>query len=539
MTRAPELLAAIDAGRATTSVALLGRMDRRWRLLGSLAVPADADVDVLLRLVIGRALAIDPGLERLLASVSNDLESLPRLEARTQPARGVLVIGASLRAATLVAEAARRTPWRVTLASTETHDPREMTELALDRSVGAVCIGADDPPGPDERGALDDLAALALAIAARRADLPILVAGGMAHRRAIRDVLTAASPGGLVAVPAVRIDRGEGLRRALERDDDGRVDSRHAAIRSAATLADLLDRRVEVLDVGFDGGLRVLAEPHAEGEPTVTAVVSADGALVSPEPDDTIVDGVLAWTTGSLDRHRMTDRLRELRARPWVDQTGDGARLRLAATSAALTRLAALTEAIGERPGADLTIVAGGGLAAAPPPAIALAVADTVRRVGSTQLAWDHARLLGPLGMIEDAVERQALMADLVADAFVPLGTIVTAGGIGPAQRPERRAPGRVRLESTGGRATDQVLVPGDVAFLDLQPGDRGEAQLEIPGTVRFGRRARHVTVPVTGGLAGLLIDLRDVPLRLPERRDRRRSALARWSAHAWPRDDR
>jgi hypothetical protein len=45
--------------------------------------------------------------------------------------------------------------------------------------------------------------------------------------------------------------------------------------------------------------------------------------------------------------------------------------------------------------------------------------------------------------------------------------------------------------------------------------------------------------VPVTGGLAGLIVDLRDVPLRLPERRDRRRTALADWGTLAWPRDDR
>ena len=37
----------------------------------------------------------------------------------------------------------------------------------------------------------------------------------------------------------------------------------------------------------------------------------------------------------------------------------------------------------------------------------------------------------------------------------------------------------------------------------------------------------------------GLVVDLRDVPLNLPERRDRRRSRLAEWAAQAWPRDDR
>jgi len=33
----------------------------------------------------------------------------------------------------------------------------------------------------------------------------------------------------------------------------------------------------------------------------------------------------------------------------------------------------------------------------------------------------------------------------------------------------------------------------------------------------------------VSGGLAGLLVDLRDVPMRLPERADRRRELLDAW----------
>jgi hypothetical protein len=86
---------------------------------------------------------------------------------------------------------------------------------------------------------------------------------------------------------------------------------------------------------------------------------------------------------------------------------------------------------------------------------------------------------------------------------------------------------------------TRRDFTAGELAFIDLPPGARAEARLEFPDVARFGRRTRHVTVPVTGGLAGLILDLRDVPLRLPERRDRRRTLLADWSALAWPGDDR
>ncbi len=38
----------------------------------------------------------------------------------------------------------------------------------------------------------------------------------------------------------------------------------------------------------------------------------------------------------------------------------------------------------------------------------------------------------------------------------------------------------------------------------------------------------------MTGGLAGLLVDLRDVPIRMPDRLELRREALAGWQADVW-----
>ena len=43
----------------------------------------------------------------------------------------------------------------------------------------------------------------------------------------------------------------------------------------------------------------------------------------------------------------------------------------------------------------------------------------------------------------------------------------------------------------------------------------------------------------MAGGLGGLLVDLRDVPLRLPERHDRRREQLETWQASLWAGLDR
>ena len=256
-----------------------------------------------------------------------------------------------------------------------------------------------------------------------------------------------------------------------------------------------------------------------------------------PDPDDAMAEGVLAWTTGSLDRHRMGDRLRDLRSQPWADASGDGARLRLAAARAALSRLVDVTPDLDALPAPDLTLVAGGAFAVAPSGAVILAVADVVRRTGATQVAFDHARLLGPLGTIEDPDERRDIVVDLADDLLAPLGTLLVAAGLPPRLR-GRAATGTISLDGAGA-AGRRELASGELALVDLGPGQQATATLEFRDSARIGRRARRFSVTVSGGLAGVMVDLRDVPLRLPERRDRRRAALATWGEQVWPGDDR
>jgi len=542
VTRGPDALVAVDAGAATTAVAVLGRPAGRWRLIGSLAAPAGTAETDLVAVVAERIRAADPELAEAIGLAAADLDELPRLACRSRAPRTLLAIGASRRAAALLEAMLARTGWLTLTASTETHDPREMTELALRADVSAVLLAAGDPPGPDERTALDDLAALVAAAARRRPELQVVLGGPIAGRRAWIDGIGAdppGDPGRILEAPAIGSRRGsdDGLRAALDGLLADPRDGRQALRAAAASLADLLDRRVEILEVGHDGGARIVAAPGvAGGEPTSIAVITARGALLPPLPDDTAIDQILRWSTGSLDRHRVGDRLRDLRAMPWANAAGEGARLRLAAARAALARIDGLTPELAALPPADLTIVAGGCFAAAPAAAVTLAVADTVRRAGATQIAADPARLLGPIGTIEDAIERRALLADLAGDLIVPLGSTVLAVGLGA--RRDGAQVGSLTLERAG-TATRHDLVAGELAFLDLEAGTVATATLELREAARIGRRTRRVAVAVSGGIAGLLVDLRDIPLRLPERRDRRRAALAAWSALAWPGDDR
>src|SRR3954452_23055508 len=105
-----------------------------------------------------------------------------------------------------------------------------------------------------------------------------------------------------------------------------------------------------------------------------------------------------------MERHRLRDQLRELRLAPWSGIANDGARLRLAAARAAMTILIEATPAQSALPAPDLVVISGGAFAVAPGPAVPLAVADVLRRPGAIALAQDHARLLGTIGVIPDAI---------------------------------------------------------------------------------------------------------------------------------------
>jgi hypothetical protein len=170
-----------------------------------------------------------------------------------------------------------------------------------------------------------------------------------------------------------------------------------------------------------------------------------------------------------------------------------------------------------------VVVATGGAWAVAPAPSVALALIDVLRRPGAGQFALDHARILAPLGSIPDAGERRAMVADLVDDLLAPLGTVVT-----PAGMRSGRSAGSMVLHGNG-QAMRRDLMPGGLALIDLPPGSSAVAEFRFRDSVRLGARGRHFAIDVTGGLGGLVVDLRDVPLRLPERADLRGELLDTW----------
>jgi len=550
VTSDPRAFLALDLGAATSSVALIGRLAHRWRLLGSLALPAAIDAEAIGNEVVRRAIAADPWLATAIGltdgtpgtagparSGGAPVVNLPKLTARSVPPQTILVCAANERARAPFLDAARATGWRTRVAALDGSDPWRLMASLLDPEVSVLLVGAGDPPGPDERRLVEEIAAIVGGAVARRPDLTVVLAGAMADQLSRIEAAAGGDRRGEILLgPAAATGDppGSALRALLEDVRGGANDPRWAAGRAASALADVLDRRVEVVEIGFDGGLRASASPGLAGnDPAATVSIVADAALVPPDPGDSTVDRVMPWTTISLDRHRLRDRLRELRLSPWGGIAGDGARLRLAAARAAMSILIEATPEQSALPAPDIVVVAGGAFAGAPGPAIALAVADVLRRPGAVSVAYDHARLLGPLGMIPDGGERRQATSDLADDLLAPLGTVAIPGGIRAGT-----SAGRLTVHAgTGASETD--LVPGGLALIDLPPGEVATAEFRFRDTVRLGTRGRHFAVDVSGGLGGLLVDLRDVPLRLPDRAERRRELLDAWQESLWMTRDR
>jgi hypothetical protein len=550
VTSDPHAFLTIDHGAATASIALIGRVEGTWRLIGTLALPAGAAMDAAVELLVSRVRTADPELAEGLGVTDIDSEALPRFEVRSRRPRRLAVVAGGERTLARLMATAGRSGWRPTGASAETTDPLVMSRLLLDHDIDAILVGAGDPPRPDERSAIRELAALVAAVAVRRPEVPIVLSGAMSEtlddfgQVSARSGPIVLAPAALEAVPA-RGRRAMALMTpaASPEDDSGPADPlselllevampsedpRRAIGPATQALADVLQRRVETIILGHDAGVRAAAEPSVGGVSREVRLAVVPAAAVAPdEPDDAIVDGVLLWSTVPSDRHRIRDRMRELRIAPWADAAGDGAALRMAAARAALVRLASATTDFDQAP-PDLVVCGGGVWSAVPAPTVALAHVDVLRRSGASQYALDHARLMGTLGAIPDESERLTVIGDLVDDLLAPLGSVVIPSGLRSG-----RSAGSV-LVHAGGGVSELDLVPGSLELVDLPPGETAVAEFRFRDRIKLGARGRHFAVDVAGGLGGLLVDLRDVPLRLPDRADRRRDLLAAWQAALW-----
>lgn len=535
----PHAFFAIDQGAATTSAALVGRASGHWRLLGALALPAGIPLEAILDRLVERVLAADAAIGREIGVA--DLGApvgWPRLVARSGPPPRAAVLAATEPTRERLVRAAVAAGWRTSSGSVERDGPVELLRLALEPAVRTILAGTLDPPAGGERGRLGLLTGLLAAVEERRPEVTVVLSGGLATAAALPE--TEPEEGAPVATrcfapgPGADTTTDDPLVAFLDRLRARPSDAIGGIVRATATLAGVLGRRIETVSIGLDAGARVAAwptPPTDTDEPAGTAwraAVVPEAGLVPETLEEDDVGSVLAWSTVAMDRIRLRDRLAELRRAPWGDADGDGAALRLSAARAALVRLVEATPAIDELPPPDLIVATGGAFAVAPGPAVALALADTLRRPAACQLALDHARLLGPLGVVPDEAQRQRLMEDLADDLLTPLGSVISPQGLRAG-----RSAGHLTIRAGAGQS-ELDLVPGALQLVDLPPGQVATAEFAFAEPVVLGTRGRRFSVEVGGGLGGLLIDLRDVPLRLPDRPEHRRELLVAWQDALW-----
>ena len=532
MSTEPRAFAAVDRGTATVAVSLVGRVAGHWRLVGTTAAPASVGTDALLERLRRRLVEADPDLARDLSlHDARGADALPRVACETTPPPEIAVVAATDRQQVPLAAAAAAAGWRVHRVVLDAAEILAVATTLANPRITAVLAGAGEPPGGDERPLLRELTSILVAAAERRPDLAIVLAGGLASPGGRYEVaIPPGRPGATLLGPSPTHGDGSALRDLLATLRGGEADGHRSLAVAVGTLADVLGRRLELVEIGQSAGTRVHAAPVAGGGATVTSATVADAALLPRAFGDAHLDAITAWLTVPLDRLRVRDRLRELAVTPWGDAAGDGALLRLAAARAAVRRLLDATAWMdrARAPAPDVAIAAGGAWSVAPGPAVALALADVLRRPGIRALGHDHARLLAPLGMIEDEEERRRVVADLRDELLVPLGTVVMPAGLRSG-----KSVGRLAVRGSVGE-TELDLVPGGLELVDLPPGERAVVELRFKDPVVLGPKARHFAMEVTGGLGGLLVDLRDVPLRLPDRLERRRDLLTAWQAALW-----
>ncbi|MFO1540991.1 MAG: hypothetical protein ACKOTZ_11215 [Chloroflexota bacterium] len=522
----------VDRGAATTAAALIAPVDGRYRLLAAGAVPHDADPDALLADLVARVVAVDPGLLGEPEAWAGWL----RLACATAAAPRVVCAGTSDRSLAGVRGAFAAAGWEVAGAVLPGDaEVLAATELLLDAAIPAVAVATGDLAEADERAALPRLAALIGAIAARRPELRVLACGvpteivesvsadRVLHLPPPGDLPPARDPG-LRAVLLELAGRGAGPAGAIP-------DGRAAWAAGVASLADLLGCDLDAIDIGHAAGARV----HVQPDGALVHLVTTRGALVPAESiaDEAALDAIVRWSSLRSDPFTLHDRLRNLALQPWRDTTGDGPRLRLAALRGALERIDAAWQVAAapdpEAPPAPVLLLSGGVLGAVPPPATLLAVADTLRRPGARVVLADHARILAPIGTLPSAADRRRSLGDLLDDLLLPVGTT-----LGIPDLPEGERSGGLLSLATPFGAREVPLAAEELRVVDLPPGVTGRADVAIRSAGMRAAREEVRTWEVNGGLGGLLVDGRPIPLLLPDRAERRRALLEAWEQPAW-----
>jgi hypothetical protein len=177
----------------------------------------------------------------------------------------------------------------------------------------------------------------------------------------------------------------------------------------------------------------------------------------------------------------------------------------------------------------DVVLGTGGALANAPHPALAaLVLLDALQPRGISSLVIDSAGVATMLGVAA------SLSPDLAAEVTegdavsLLLGSAISVAGTpGPDSSTVR-----VVLERADGRRLTEEVAWGSLARLPLEPGERALLSLYPSPTLDVGlgpgQQAR-ASEPIEGGALGVIVDARGRPLALPAAARERVALLETW----------
>ncbi len=530
----------LDRGTVSTTAALIAPVDGRYRMVAAGSAPAAIDPESVLEDLAWRVARTD-------ASVAGTMEgwrAWSRLEVFTGPPPRALLVAASDETGRLLERAFIGAGWRVDARFYgPTPDLVRLGEACLDPELHAVVMGGRETADEDERAVAGQLWPRVASLARFRDDLALVACGPFVDRpEGIPDGRLFALPGP-ERVPLTSESTLRGAAQQVGRflADHGAspgIDARPALRASLNSLAGVLGATVDGIEIGASTGSRTLAGPGAEQGHGIFATAGS----LPPEllEDEATGEAVLRWSTlGGGDPAARLDSLRNLALQPWAAAGHEGARIRMAALRGALERLEtawAGGDDEAARGGAGVFALSGGGFAGLPPAAIALAVVDGVRRPGAVSLLHDHAGVLAPLGALPVEDDRRRLLDDLMGDCLLPLGSAIVTGTV--PERKKDKAPAAMSIASVLG---DQRLRldPGQLQLVDLPPGISARIGIDPGEGSILGSDGGPITMEVSGGLGGLFVDTRPIPLELAESGEARRAELEALEAPIWAGSDR
>lgn len=173
----------------------------------------------------------------------------------------------------------------------------------------------------------------------------------------------------------------------------------------------------------------------------------------------------------------------------------------------------------------DLIVGSGGVLSHAPRRIqAALMLVDSFEPMGVTRLAVDSIFMMPQLGVLA-SIHEEAATQVFERDCLIMLGTVIAPVGKTKGGRPLAA----VHLELPDG-PRDVSIAPGDLELIPLATGTTIRCRIEPAKGVNVGAGPGvAVDTELEGGEAGILLDGRGRPIRIPGDSEQRVAAIEQW----------